>query len=422
MIERANDIAWRQLNKKYKIVDVVDNQGYFRIDASQIKEFREPRLMTKFDYAFELPSLFQENKLSILAEKRGTYIIGRFETFQPIDINFDSQISHVEMPDYLQSIDLHRITSGSVALNAAFNAGIISDFLGEEIFPTVSGRQSSGTFSYEIAMLEGGELKINVENAQIEIDAGYEGPESLALVKAKLDLSEDFMLRQLYYPYRTWTNKINKKVRPIFFVYANRTFFLYEYEFENSNHYSSARIIQKARYGIEPTYISFDEIQSVFDNTRIMPEPEVPFPQANSMERILNLCERLDFRNLEQGEISEAYEFVNRQAQYYSAAAEYLGLVKKDRNGHVVLDTYGIDYLSKSYRDARLFICERLFEHKPFNEVFKLIICKGEIPDKETVASIIEKNTKYSGSTPLRRASTVISWIRWVCALTYEEY
>lgn len=420
MTERANDTAWRLLDGKYGIVDAVNAHGFFRISANQIKEFREPRLMTKFDHAFELPLLFQENKLSILAEKRGTYIIGRFETFQPVDANFDSAICHAGLPEYLQSIDLHGISSEAVALNAAYTAGIIADFLGEEVFPTVSGRQSSGTFSYAITTLEGDELGIDVVNAQIEIDAGYEGLESLALVEAKLDLSEDFMLRQLYYPYRAWASRVDKRVRPVFFVYANRTFFLYEYEFGDMNRYGSARIVQKARYSIEPTRISFDEIQSVFDNVRIIPEPEVPFPQANSMERILNLCERLDFRNLEQSEISEAYEFVGRQAHYYSAAAEYLGLVKKEGDGRVILDTYGIDYLSKNYHDARLFICERLFEHKPFNEVFRLIIRNGEIPDKETVAAIIESNTKYSGSTPLRRASTVISWMRWVCSLASE--
>ena len=44
-----NDIAWKKLFEKYDILDEISNNGYYEISADQIKEFREPRLMTKFD-------------------------------------------------------------------------------------------------------------------------------------------------------------------------------------------------------------------------------------------------------------------------------------------------------------------------------------------------------------------------------------
>ena len=45
-----NDVAWEQLNKKYNIIKEVNDKGHFIIKAIQIKQFREPRLMTKFDH------------------------------------------------------------------------------------------------------------------------------------------------------------------------------------------------------------------------------------------------------------------------------------------------------------------------------------------------------------------------------------
>ena len=81
-------------------------------------------------------------------------------------------------------------------------------------------------------------------NSQIEIDGGYEGDSSLNLIEAKNYISDDFLIRQLYYPYRLWSNKIGKRVRPIFLTYSNGIFHLREYEFVTPELYNSIRLIQ----------------------------------------------------------------------------------------------------------------------------------------------------------------------------------
>jgi len=58
-----NDKAWKLLFDKYKILDAIDTHGYFQIDAAQINEFREARLMTKFDHKANLPELFSKHNL-----------------------------------------------------------------------------------------------------------------------------------------------------------------------------------------------------------------------------------------------------------------------------------------------------------------------------------------------------------------------
>ena len=50
----AND-AWKALFDKYKIAEAVAQEGVFRIRADQIREFREPRLMAKWDSSDSLP-------------------------------------------------------------------------------------------------------------------------------------------------------------------------------------------------------------------------------------------------------------------------------------------------------------------------------------------------------------------------------
>lgn len=73
--ETRNDAAWHLLFEKYDILHHIEQEGCFQISATQIKEFREPRLMAKFDHIINLPKLFKQNKLSILPITRGDYII-----------------------------------------------------------------------------------------------------------------------------------------------------------------------------------------------------------------------------------------------------------------------------------------------------------------------------------------------------------
>jgi hypothetical protein len=58
-----NDEAWEKLFSKYDILNQIDVAGQFVISATQIKEFREPRLMAKFDHTINLPKLFADNHL-----------------------------------------------------------------------------------------------------------------------------------------------------------------------------------------------------------------------------------------------------------------------------------------------------------------------------------------------------------------------
>ena len=218
-----NDRAWEQIFEKYHILKELSDKGSFSISANQIKEFREPRLMTKFDHRVNLPKIFLDNGLAILPVTRGDYVISSFEAYREFE-EPSGDVRRVSIPAYLQSLMPQFLVSEAISLNCAHACGILGDFLEDEaIVPTVSGRMGSGDFAFDINTASGVK-RLTVSNSQIEIDAAYEGIHSLSLFEAKRDLSDDFLIRQLYYPFCVWSRRVAKPVKPVFLIFSNGIF------------------------------------------------------------------------------------------------------------------------------------------------------------------------------------------------------
>jgi len=426
MNDTLNDTAWNSLFPKYNILDKVLKNGFYEITSKQINEFRQARLMTKFDHKSQLPKLFENNNLSILPTSRGGYEIGEFKTF--CDFNQeDIEITPIRFPDFLESIDYKDITSEATAINCAYVSNILNDFTNEEnLLPTVSGRMSSSSFDFKINSAKS-QIKINVVNSQIEIDGGYEGDNSLSLIEAKNYISDDFLIRQLYYPYRLWNNKINKKVRNIFLVYSNGIFHLREYAFEDIEHYNSIKLLRHKKYVFREGAINTESIQNILDSVKIVKEPQLPFPQANNFDRVINLCELLKQKGfLNKEEITQKYDFVERQSDYYSNAAKYLDLIENSvengQNGYK-LTTKGLKVFSLSIFERQLEFVRLILSHEVFKETLKQYFDNGISPCKEKVVEIMNRSKLYnidSGNTYIRRASTIISWVNWIIGLIEE--
>lgn len=288
-----NDAKWELIFKDFNIIENIKNEGFFIITSTQINKYREARLMTKFDHQAQRPELFVKNNLSILPISRGSYIIGNFDTFHNFNED-DISITKITFPASIESINHREITSEATAINCAYVSKILHDFTEENnLQPTVSGRMSSKSFDFNINSNEN-TLTINVENSQIEIDGGYEGDYSLSLIEAKNYISNDFLIRQLFYPYQLWNNKISKQVRSIFLTYSNGFFDLREFEFTDSKHYNSLRLIKHKKYLLQDVtensiIINIEFIQNILETVEIAEEPKIPFLQANSMERVINL-------------------------------------------------------------------------------------------------------------------------------------
>ncbi|WP_223807518.1 type II restriction enzyme [Pseudanabaena sp. UWO311] len=422
-----NDIAWEILFKTHHILDEINKNGVYKISAQVINAEREARLMTKFDHHIQLPKIFTQNHLTIQPDSRGTYVIGQFQSYEKIPNNSSINIQEFAFPEYIETLNPTNIYSEAASILCAYNSGIISDLLGQEVSFTVLGRMSTGKFSYFINnSQQNTDFEINVENSQCEIDAGFEGGDIFAIIEAKLQDVDDFLIRQLYYPYRLWSSKTTKKVIPIFLSYSNDIFSFYVYKFKNDNNYNSIELVEQKRYQIGSNDIELDDITDILAKIKITSDPTgIPFPQANVFTRVVDLLMQVHgvSPTISKEEITINYAFNIRQAGYYADAARYLGLLKKSRDkeqgvfysmtekGHVIM--------AKTPRNRNLALAKCIIEKKIFNNTLEIYLNEGGKLNRHLIREIMAKEKLGLNKTTIeRRLSTVFGWINWIMELT----
>jgi hypothetical protein len=422
-----NDIAWESLFETHHILDEINQNGIYKISSKLINAKREARLMTKFDHYIQLPTIFKQNHLTIQPDSRGSYIIGRFNSYEKLPRESFIDIKEIAFPNDIETINPTNIYSESCAILCAYNTGMIDDLLGEETKLTVSGRMSTGQFSYFInSTQDNTSYEVRVDNSQCEIDSGFEGDNILAIIEAKNQTVDDFLVRQLYYPYRLWKNKTQKQVIPIFLFYSNDIFSFYIYRFTDDKCYNSIELVAQKRYQIGSNDIELDDITTILECVKVKPETEgTPFPQADSFVRIVDLIMQIYNIDtaLSQEDITSNYAFDIRQSQYYTNAAIYLDLIQKkyDKEQGVTysMSDRGINILERTPKRRNLALVECILEKQVFHQTLHLYLQNGSKPNINQVIKVMENaQLDLSKSTMLRRGQTVLAWIDWIMGLT----
>jgi hypothetical protein len=421
--------AWEKLFRRHRILEEVERHGLCQITSAEINELHEARLMTKFDHYVQLPDIFKRHKLTIQPNTRGTYLIGRFDSYEKVTDDPSIPVEGVPFPRRIETINPSNLYSESAVLMCAYYTGIINRVLSRKAEPTVFGRHSAGRFTYHIRNNQTGGLhEIKVEGAQLEIDAGFEGDDTFAIVEAKNETVTDFHVRQLYYPYRAWLERTRKRIVPIFLSYSNASsvFSLHVFRFREPMLYNSIELIEQRKFQVVPSDVGEDDITSALARVRVGPEPAgIPFPQADSFERVIDLLTQLRGAGgvLTQDYITSNYEFDLRQTQYYTNAARYLGLVEwRSSKGQGV--TYGLtgrgaEIMSRPPRERNLALVECILERKVFHQTLKLYLERGERPANEQVVELMRPvRPELKGKTLGRRAQTVVLWADWIVNLS----
>lgn len=411
---------WEEIFEKYNILDKINENGMFKITADQIREFKEPRLMAKFDYSKQLPSIFKDNGLGILPIKNGEYVIGKFNLFEKLTGTGieNVEIKKVQLPDFIETIDPDNIYSESNALNVALLSGMLSDAFEEELFETVQGKMRTNEFKFEINSLNNETNLINVNGAAIEIDGGYEGRSKLVLIEAKNNLPDDFIIRQLYYPYRFWKDKVAKIVIPAFFAYENGIYNIFIYNFSDDNNYNSLEINTIKRYMLSSDSVE-DVKKNIFGAIELVNElsqDKVLFPQADSFTKVLGTMEYLNSGLNTASLIAEAFEFDSRQGKYYIDALRYLDIAQSSNVwGEYELTDFGKRLMELDVKNRNRLIIQKILSHKPFYEVYKGYLENEEIYNRGVIKeNILDVIPQLSDETANRRASTVRGWIEWI--------
>lgn len=425
----ANE-AWEKLIEKYNIINKVATDGVFHIKASEIKEFKEPRLMAKWDCTATLPSVFKNNNLNILPDSRNSYVLGDFILYEEIPELTEAvnKMDYVELPEY-ETIDVNNISSEANAINVLILSGILDDFLEDEgTVETFNGRMGTGEFDFVVDTVRANKQEISVKNAQCEIDGGFENENHVIIMEAKNVLNEDFHVRQLYYPYRLWRKKVSKPVRLIFSIYTNMIFRLFEYRFVDENDYSSIELVKTKNYSLQDTRIEIEDLTKVRENTEVCHRDNqdddltVPFIQANSFERVISLLENIKDNPMTTEQLAELMEFDERQSDYYFNAGAYIGLFEKkreDKQTKVFLTRLGEEVFSLNYKSRQLKFVELILQHQIFADCFDMVLENGgEMPGKNVIENMMREYNVCNEGQIVRRAGSVQGWLRWIFNLS----
>jgi len=230
----------------------------FVLTADMIKEStrryskttdKEVRTLTKMDTREELPSVLSDRGLFILPVKNGIYNIIKGEGFHDIE----PEPATVEEFSSRLKFKLKSANVGDSEmqhLDFAFNSGLVEYFVGgpkQRLFLQIRGRKYSPAFKFKV-----GDFLIDTESVQTEVDAGFEGRKVVVLIEAKSANPKNFIIRQLYYPYRQWKIHTAKEVVPLFFIHdhKNDEYKIWQYKFCGLTNYNGIRLVKRGKFKI----------------------------------------------------------------------------------------------------------------------------------------------------------------------------
>lgn len=311
-------------------------------------------------------------------------------------------------------------------MNAALASGILGDFCGEELAPTITGKGRSGKFSFQLTTKLGIQQVI-VDSAQIEVDAGYESASALWLFEAKRRLEDDFNLRQLYFPYRAWSQRVSKTIRTVYLSYSNQVFDLYEFEFKSPTEILSGTLTRHQQYVLGDFHLpgvkgigAVKRRRRASERPRELPSLPVPSPQADDFGKVIALVEALCQAPLSVAEIAEEYGFDERQADYYFNAARFLGLARKGPRRLRQITPLGLEILKLNYAQRHLRIAAILLQDPLIAWANAIWNKRGIPPTLDEFARKYERSPHAerlkSSKTIRRRSQTLLSWLKWVRA------
>ncbi len=254
----ASNTSWERIFQ-YTGMDNYDfDSGPFVLSADDIKaacqDFtktgeKEPRLLCKQDRRKDRPQVFADNGLFILPKHNGEYYILKGEGYVDVPrITTPIQDYHSGLDFQLESS--HIGNSEMQFLDYAYANSLIRTFMQDpSLVLTIRGRKYTPKFDCLV-----GTNKLTIDSVQTEVDAGYEGKDSIVLIEAKNINATDVIIRQLYFPFRQWSENTTKTVYPLFFEKRKNNgeniFYIWQFRFNNIGDYNSIELVKSGRFRI----------------------------------------------------------------------------------------------------------------------------------------------------------------------------
>lgn len=250
----ANNNSWKKIFEDNKILEHNFSKLPFYLSAKDIKRSvqdfkntteKEVRILCKMDTRESVPEIMKENGLVLLPVKNGQYVIVKGEGYIDIpEIKSEAEIYNTKL-DF--DLDTAKIGNSEMQhLDFAYASSLIRTFMEDSsLVLTIRGRKYTPEFSYKI-----GNNIIETKGVQTEVDAGYEGKDKVVLIEAKNSSTKNTIIRQLYYPYRQWTEHTKKEVFLLFFEKRIDEYLIWQYKFTDKNNYDSIKLVKSKKYKI----------------------------------------------------------------------------------------------------------------------------------------------------------------------------
>jgi hypothetical protein len=374
--------------------------------------------MAKVDFSSELPLALKRHGYFILPVKNGEYVLVRGGGYHELEkLPEPPGVFRPQLDFELETLGVG--DSESQHLDYSFHIGLVERFANVTgLRQTIRGRKRMPAIDFHVGKI--GPIKVKA-GVQVEVDLGCEGREDILLIEAKTGAPADFIVRQLFYPYRKWRLEIpQKRIRPWFFcsteIAGRRLYKFWEYEFTDDGQYQSLKLKQGASFLVEPNRkrLSVDDLLRTHVAGKAKQEIW-NIPQADSFWRVAEVPLLVEQGINTSSKLAAHYHFDQRQSSYYRQAAEFLGLVVSDKMHRYVLTDLGREYANLPADERRQLLAGILAHFPPMRAALETLERAGECEvSKKEIVALIERNSKISASTPNRRASTLLVWLNWL--------
>lgn len=363
---------------------------------------KDARFLAKIDSREDLPLIFKERGLFLLPTKNGKFLILKGEGFCDIE-NMSATIFDFETKLKFELLSSRIGDSEMQHLDYSFNTGLLQHHYNVPgLHQTIRGRKYTPAFYFYFNT-----QRIDVEGVQIEVDGGYEGEKLLALIEAKNIKTNNFVIRQLYYPFRTWKHNIPKKnINLSFFSHNNGIYTLHDFIFSDPNNYNSVKQLRTSHYRI----VSSKKIDDF--KLPLNPSGKNIVPQADDLNKVVELVQKVAKGTADSQSMADAFGFDKRQSSYYREAAEALGFVCMEKNEYY-LSEVGENLISKKGEERTNFLADQIVNIPIFFEIFSRLSGKQTKITKHQLVEIIINVSHLNSTTANRRSSTILSWLKW---------
>lgn len=379
----------------------------------------ELRLMAKMDASADVPAALRRHGYFLLPIKNGEYLLVRGNGFHTLE--------HLPEPPtvYRPQLDFDLMTlsvgDGEMQhLDYCYHIGLFERFAGVTgLRQTIRGRKRMPSIDFSVGNC--GPIHVRA-GVQVEVDSGCEGREDILLIEAKTGQPADFIVRQLFYPYRKWRHEIpQKRVRPWFFcsheIAGRRLYRFWEYTFADDAQYQSLTLRRGEAFLVEPHRERLTVAELLRAHTKEKSSGQMwDVPQADSFWRVAEIPLLIAQGINTAAKVAAHYKFDPRQSSYYRQAAEYLGLVLQDKKTHVYqLTDLGGEYVSRSADERRELLAGLLAHFSPMRATLELSAKSGgRGVGRGEITALISRYSGIGKSTPARRAATLLAWLHWL--------